>query len=107
MMFACLFTSYTVCTCIHCTCSLLIVKNFPLIHKCLLKKVYEVKLRVQYFKIKISALHISDKNFIEQIKLKVALGVCFALKSWKEYLLLFTYLITLDKDVTFAANYKI
>ena len=27
---------------------------------------------------------------------KVALGVCFALKSWKEYLLLFSYLITLD-----------
>ena len=33
--------------------------------------------------------------------LKVALGVCFALKSWKEYLLLFTYLITIGKDVTF------
>ena len=33
-------------------------------------------------------------------ELKVALGVCFALKSWKEYLLLFTYLITLGKDVT-------
>ena len=33
--------------------------------------------------------------------IKVALGVCFALKSWKEYLLLFTYLITLGKDVTF------
>ena len=31
---------------------------------------------------------------------KVALGVCFALKSLKEYLLLFTYLITLGKDVT-------
>ena len=31
---------------------------------------------------------------------KVALGVCFALKSWKEYLLLFTYFITLGKDVT-------
>ena len=31
---------------------------------------------------------------------KVALGVCFALKSWKEYLLLFTYLITVGKDVT-------
>ena len=31
---------------------------------------------------------------------KVALGVCFALKSWKEYLLLFTYLFTLGKDVT-------
>ena len=35
-----------------------------------------------------------------EIKVKVALGVCFALKSWKEYLLLFTYLITLGKDVT-------
>ena len=33
--------------------------------------------------------------------LKVALGVCFALKSWKKYLLLSTYLITLGKDVTF------
>ena len=33
--------------------------------------------------------------------LKVALGVCFALKSWKEYLLLFTYLVILGKDVTF------
>ena len=33
--------------------------------------------------------------------IKVALGVCFALKSWREYLLLFTYLITLGKDVTF------
>ena len=32
---------------------------------------------------------------------KGALGVCFALKSWKEYLLLFTYSITLGKDVTF------
>ena len=32
---------------------------------------------------------------------KVALGVCFALNSWKEYLLLFTYLITLGKDVNF------
>ena len=37
-------------------------------------------------------------NFYRAIK--VALGVCFALKSWKEYLLLFTYLITLGKDVT-------
>ena len=27
---------------------------------------------------------------------------CFALKLWKEYLLLFTYLITLGKDVTFT-----
>ena len=28
------------------------------------------------------------------------LDVCFALKKWKEYLLLFTFLITLGKDVT-------
>ena len=33
--------------------------------------------------------------------IKVALGVCFGLKSGEEYLLLFTYLITLGKDVTF------
>ena len=32
---------------------------------------------------------------------KVALEVSFALKSWKEYLLLFTYFITLGKDVKF------
>ena len=32
---------------------------------------------------------------------KGALGVCFALKLWKEYLLLFTYLITLGKDIPF------
>ena len=38
---------------------------------------------------------------IHKYLVKVALGVCFALKSWKEYLLLFTYLITLGKDVTF------
>ena len=37
---------------------------------------------------------------------KVALGVCFALKSWKEYLLL-TYLITLGKDVTFPLITKL
>ena len=30
-----------------------------------------------------------------------AYGVCFALKSWKEPLILFIYLITLGKDVTF------
>ena len=33
--------------------------------------------------------------------IKVALSVCFALKSWKEYLLLFTYVIILGKVVTF------
>ena len=38
---------------------------------------------------------------IQSINVKVALRVCFALKSWKEYLLLLTYLITLGKDVTF------
>ena len=40
-------------------------------------------------------------NYILSNSFKVALGVCFALKSWKEYLLLFTYLITLGKAVTF------
>ena len=39
--------------------------------------------------------------FVHMDLLKVALSVCFALKSWKKYLLLFTYLITLGKDVTF------
>ena len=38
-------------------------------------------------------------GFLYVFFLKVALGVCFALKSWKEYLLLFTYLITLGKDM--------
>ena len=42
-------------------------------------------------------LTILNKN----LGFKVALGVCFAMKSWKKYLLLFTYLITLRKDVTF------
>ena len=46
--------------------------------------------------------HISNVSKGEKLLFyfKVALGVCFALKSWKEYLLLFTYLITLGKDVT-------
>ena len=44
-------------------------------------------------------LHSLTNSLVKQIK--VALGVCFALKSWKEYLLLFTYLITLGKNVTF------
>ena len=35
------------------------------------------------------------------VQIKVALGVCFVLNSWKEYLLLFTYLMTLGKVVTF------
>ena len=34
---------------------------------------------------------------IYRVLLKVALGVCFALKPWKEYILLFTYLNTLDR----------
>ena len=42
----------------------------------------------------------SSSNVITLQDVKVALGVCFALKSWKEYLLLFTYLVTLGKDVT-------
>ena len=33
--------------------------------------------------------------------IKVTHGICFALKSWKELLLLFTYLISLCKDITF------
>ena len=41
-----------------------------------------------------------NKNFVFDL-IKVALAVIwFALKSLKEYLLLFTYLITLGKDVT-------
>ena len=35
--------------------------------------------------------------------IKVALFVCFALQSWK---LLFTYLLTLGKDVTFPLIIK-
>ena len=35
------------------------------------------------------------------LKIKKTHDVCFALKSWKETLLLSTYLITLGKDVTF------
>ena len=46
------------------------------------------------------------KRFIEYpvcdvFRIKETLGVCFVLTSWKEYLFLFTYLITLGKDVTF------
>ena len=48
--------------------------------------------------------HQRNQSFIvlceKVILVKVALGVCFALKSWKEYLLLFIYLIALGKDVT-------
>ena len=40
-------------------------------------------------------------NSISCLAFKVVLGVRFALKSWKEYLLLFTYIITLGKYVTF------
>ena len=42
----------------------------------------------------------NKNNTLGKLEVRVALGVCFALKSWKEYLLLFTYLITLGKDVT-------
>ena len=42
--------------------------------------------------------HISNGG---KTNIKVSLGVCFALKSWKKYLLLFTYLIASSKDVTF------
>ena len=44
----------------------------------------------------IDCKHILFYNFL---KLHLAY-VFFALKSWKDYLLLFTYLITLGKDVT-------
>ena len=40
-------------------------------------------------------------TILQLLLLKVALGVCFALKLWKEYLLLFTYLTSLGKDATF------
>ena len=40
-------------------------------------------------------------NSISCLAFKVVLDVRFALKSWKEYLLLFTYIITLGKYVTF------
>ena len=46
-------------------------------------------------------LNTNKVNGQHYLAFKVALGVCFALKSWKEYLLLFTYLITLGKDVNF------
>ena len=39
--------------------------------------------------------------------IKVVLGVCFALNSWTEDLLLFTYLIILGKDVTFPLIKKL
>ena len=40
--------------------------------------------------------------------IKVAHGVCFALKAWKEYLHLYTFFITLGKNVTFPliTNFK-
>ena len=44
------------------------------------------------------------RHWISKEIIKVVLVICFALKSlksWKEYLLLFSYLITLGKDVTF------
>ena len=43
-------------------------------------------------------LGVADFSVTANRFVNVALGACFALKSWKEYLLLFTYLI---KDVTF------
>ena len=51
-------------------------------------------------KAKISFVSLSLTPHTKTVTFKVALGVCFALKTWKEYLLLFTYLITLGKDVT-------
>ena len=45
-----------------------------------------------------------EQNNIYSIK--IALGVCFALKSSRELLLLFTYLISLCKDITFPVITK-
>ena len=42
----------------------------------------------------------TQKIHCAEVTVKAALGVCIVLKSWKEYLLLFTYFITLGKDVT-------
>ena len=59
---------------------------------------YFLRLQMEGFTMK---RHIKVEALIQiTCILKVALGVCFALKSWKEYLLLFTYLFTLGKDVT-------
>ena len=49
---------------------------------------------------KVNSCSKSDIN-IKMFKVALGVHVCFALKSWREYLLLFTYLITLGKDVTF------
>ena len=42
-----------------------------------------------------------SQTFLVSILHSINFKVAFGLKSWKEYLLLFTYLITLGKDVTF------
>ena len=47
-----------------------------------------------------------NKNYVFDL-IKIARGACFALKSWKEYLLLFTYLITLGKAVALLLITKI
>ena len=41
------------------------------------------------------------KSKLESLKLSLWMCVCFALKSSRELLLLFTYLISLCKDITF------
>ena len=51
-------------------------------------------------KLKLTNISQNQHKMLNFSFIKVALGVCFALKSWKEYLLLFTYLMTLGKDVT-------
>ena len=61
--------------------------------------IYEVPLTI-----KVNPMWYFISGMFIRGKIKVALGVCFALKSWKEYLLLFTDLITLGKDVTFRLS---
>ena len=81
-LYSCLFIAYTV----------VCLSPIPL---------FRVLLHYVLFMSKYQNNRRTDLSFI-----KVALGVCFALKSWKEYFLLFTYLITLSKDVTFPLNTK-
>ena len=50
---------------------------------------------------------VNMRDIYIDMQLKVALGVCFALKSRKEYLLLFAYLTTLGKYVTFPLITKV
>ena len=47
-----------------------------------------------------------EQNNIYPIKIALGVGLCFALKSSRELLLLFTYLISLCKDITFPVITK-